>query len=114
MKQSADYDYAAGSQPGPLLRSYSNTYLTSSNYTSRYMFNRLQSSSVSIGSTNATLVSNGYDQSSLTDIINPVPREHDATYNTSLVYRGNATTQSLPDKTITRTFDIAGKCQDRQ
>jgi len=39
-------------------------------------------SGVSSGGPYTNVVINGYDQSSLTDLTNPVPHEHDTTYNT--------------------------------
>src|SRR3954463_16365344 len=44
----------------------------------------------------------------LIDLNNPAPREHDGTYNNSFFFRGNLTTQSVPRKTVTRGYDIAG------
>src|SRR6266852_1764785 len=35
-------------------------------------------------------------------------RQHDTTYGTSSFYRGNVTTQTVPGKIVTRSFDIAG------
>ena len=109
---SSVYGYVAGnyplSQPGPLLRTYTNTYLNSSNYTSRYIFNRLQGSSVTDGTNSLSLVSNSFDQSTLTDLTNPAPRQHDTAYGTGFVYRGNMTSQTGGGKTVTRTYDIAG------
>ncbi len=47
------------------------TYVANSNYTSRYIFNRLLSSSVTNGSQNVTLVSNTYDNQTLTEHHDP-------------------------------------------
>ncbi len=46
---------------GSLARTYTNTYLGGSNYTSLYIFNRLLTSTVTDGTNTATLVSNTYD-----------------------------------------------------
>jgi YD repeat-containing protein len=58
------------------------------------------------------LVGNGYDQYDayrpMTNLTNPPPRQHDASYNTGYLYRGNVTTQTVAGKTVTRAFDIAG------
>jgi hypothetical protein len=107
--QSKIYDYAAGNNPGALLRTYTNTYITDSNYTSRYIFNRLSYTTFSDrGGTPLTLAANWYDQASLTDITSPVPRQHDTAYGASFPYRGNLTTQTSAVNTVTRTYDITG------
>jgi RHS repeat-associated protein len=86
---------------------YTNTYLTNSNYTSRYILNRLVSSIVNNPSQTVTLVSNTYDSSSLTNL--PGVLEHDAAYSTSFVYRGNVTsTAQAGSPTITIARDIGG------
>src|SRR5260370_39198128 len=43
------------------VRTYTNTYLTSSSYTSRYMFNRLRTSTVTDGTNTTTLSQVYYD-----------------------------------------------------
>jgi hypothetical protein len=106
--QTKVYDYAAGSNPGPLLRTYTNTYLTDPNYTSRNIYNRLGSSTVSNGGSAVTLVNNSFDESAITDASGM--REHDANYTTGFRYRGNVTTQwsVSSSRAVTRTYDIGG------
>ena len=58
------YNFGAGAV-GSLARTYTNTYLGGSNYTSLYIFNRLLTSTVTDGTNTATLVSNAYDQNAL-------------------------------------------------
>ena len=49
------------------MRTYTNTYLADSAYTSLYIRNRLLSSTLSDGTNTTTLVSNTYDTTALTD-----------------------------------------------
>jgi RHS repeat-associated protein len=106
--QTKAYDYAAGGNPGALLRTTTNSYASSSNYTSRYIFNRLGSTSVANGSGQAaTVVSNVYDQySTMPDT--PGVRQHDSTYTAATIYRGNITSQTTPTGTVTHAYDIVG------
>ena len=77
------YDWGNLSSPA---RTYNHSYLTNSNYTSRYIFNRPTSSTVTGGGQTVTLVSNGYDSGALT--ARTYLYEHDtANYGTSFVYR---------------------------
>ncbi|HXI43118.1 MAG TPA: RHS repeat-associated core domain-containing protein, partial [Bryobacteraceae bacterium] len=96
------YDYGNLSTPA---RTYTNTYLTSSNYTSRYIFNRLSTSAVTGLAVN--LVSNTYDVGTLTNVTGQ--REHDDTnYGTGFSYRGNVTTTTVPGAVVNHTYDIDG------
>ena len=79
------YDYGNLSTPA---RTYNNYYLTGSNYTSRNIYNRLTSATVTPAAGSAiTVVTNSYDY--------PPPQAtqatlmHDPTYGTSFLYRGN-------------------------
>ncbi|HKV95862.1 MAG TPA: hypothetical protein VJR90_00005, partial [Gammaproteobacteria bacterium] len=107
------YDWGAGA-PGPLLRTYTNTYLTDSNYISRYIFNRLLTSKVTGGGYNATLVSNAYDTygtgcAYLPGLSGPAnPAFHDAAYSSTFYYRGNATQSTTPAGWSCRALDILG------
>jgi RHS repeat-associated protein len=100
------YAYDFGSPP-TLARTYTNTYLTSTNYTSRYIFNRLVTSTVvdPAGKT-ATLVTNTYDGGSLTNVSSP--GEHDSTMDSSQIYRGNVTASTTPTASSTASYDITG------
>ncbi|HTS46968.1 MAG TPA: RHS repeat-associated core domain-containing protein [Bryobacteraceae bacterium] len=94
-------------QGGSLARTYTNTYLTNnSNYTSRYIFNRLSTSTVTDGTHTTTLASNTYDGSGYTDV--PGITMHDANYNTSFPYRGNVSQSVTPSGTKTVYYDIGG------
>ncbi|HLG96093.1 MAG TPA: RHS repeat-associated core domain-containing protein [Bryobacteraceae bacterium] len=91
--------------PGSLARTYTNTYLNTSNYTSRYIFNRLASSTVSDGTHLTYLVQNSYD-GAVSDV--PNITGHDANYNTSFTYRGNLAQSTTPAGTKTMYYDIGG------
>ncbi len=92
-------------------RTYNNTFVTASNYTSRYIFNRLISSAVS-GSSNVTLVTNTYDGTALTNVTGQ--REHDATnYGTGFLYRGNVTKSVVPGATTNAAYNITGNAVSR-
>ncbi len=88
-------------------RTYNYTYLTGTNYTSLNIFNRLLSASVTNGTQNVTLVTNTYDNQTLTNI--STLNEHDSNYGTSFTYRGNLTVTTPvggPSKTL--QYDITG------
>ncbi len=91
-------------------KTYTNTYLTGSNYTSRYIYNRLLSSTVSDGTNTLTLVSNTYDNySSPYPVVDaPGVTQQDSNYNTSFVYRGNVTSWSAFTQTQNQQRDITG------
>ncbi len=101
------YNYGPpGGGVGSLARTYTNSYLGSTNYTNRYIYNRLAGTTVTDGTNTATLVNNGYDTYSLTNITGMT--QHDSAYTTSFTYRGNATSTTTPTSTTIRTFDIGG------
>jgi len=103
------------SAPG---RSYNNTYFADPNYTSRYIFNRLQSSTVTDNvSQSIQLVWNNYDGYATTqNCTNHVAvlydatgiREHDSSYGRGFYYRGNVTSRSTPDSWTCVDPDITG------
>ncbi len=119
------YNFGAGAV-GSLARTYTNTYLGGSNYTSLYIFNRLLTSTVTDGTNTATLVSNAYDQNALVTQSGPNPPlpapppptillagttvvEHDNTnYSASFNYRGNITTSTTPTTITTNFYDVTG------
>jgi len=92
------YDYNSLVTPA---RTYTNTYLTNTNYTSRHIWNRLVSSTVTGGGQAATLVTNTYDTGQLVDLPSAPPVRNwvfpgwPATY-----YRGNVTRRVTPGKTV--------------
>jgi hypothetical protein len=106
------YNYGNLTTPA---RTYTNTYLTGSNYTSRYIFNRLLTSTVTDGTNTTTLATNVYDNAtnsyctgsySLTSVS---ANEHDNTnYGTSFAYRGNPAAVVTPAGTRCITSDITG------
>ncbi len=87
-------------------KTYTNTYLTTSTYTSRYLFDRLVSSTVTDGSNTLTLVTNTYDATALTDT--PGISRHDSAYGTTATYRGNVTKAVSFGHTQNATYDITG------
>ncbi len=99
------YNFGAGSY-GSLARTYTNTYLSTSNYTPLYIFNRLKKSTVTDGTNTATLVSNSYDGGTLSNVTGPY--EHDASYSTTFTYRGNVTSSTTPTASTTKSYDITG------
>jgi RHS repeat-associated protein len=91
--------------PGPLARAHIHTYLSNSNYTSRFIRNRLVSTTVSGVTT--PLVTNTYDGTALTNRTGL--REHDSTnYGTGFLYRGNVTRTETPSSKINIAYDITG------
>lgn len=114
------YNFGNGS-PGALARTYTNTYLGGTNYTSRYIFNRLLTSTVTDGTNTATLASNTYDQSALTNIPNPCGSiqgdlcEHDNTnYPYTFTYRGNVSSSTTPTTIATYSLDLTGSVTSTQ
>ncbi len=105
--QSKLYSYTNLSTPA---KTYTNTYLTGSNYTSRYIYNRLLSSTVTDGTNTLTLVSNTYDNynSPYPLVDAPGITQHDANYSTSFVYRGNVTSSSAFTQVQNQQRDITG------
>jgi YD repeat-containing protein len=97
-------------QYGNLLHQYvydfGNLSTPARTYTSRYIFNRLLTSSVTdaAGKT-ATPVSNTYDGGTLTYLS---ATEHDSFMDTSQVYRGNVTASSTSTATKTTAYDMTG------
>src|SRR5262249_39934620 len=98
--QSVQYDWATLS-----VRTYNYTYLNSSPYTSRYIYNRLSSATVSDGSATVTLATNSYDQTGLAKVTGQ--REWDAGYS-SVTTRGNLTTSITPTENRTLSYDVTG------
>jgi len=75
-------------------RTFTNTFLSGTNYTSRHIYNRLVSSSVTDGVNNVTLATNSYDQTALTNRTGL--REHDsANYGTGFTYDAYARPQQV-------------------
>ncbi len=68
-------------------RTYNYSYLNSSNYTSRYIYNRLVSATVTDGTNTVTLASNTYDVSAFSTMSGS-PQEWDTAY-AGQTYRGN-------------------------
>ena len=90
-------------------RTYTNTYLTDSNYTSRYILNRLTNSTVTDGTYTTTLALNYYDYcafgySNVTGL-----HEHDdANYGQYFNYRGDLAISITPSTYSSTCFDMAG------
>ena len=85
------YDYS-----GAVRRTYTNTYLNTSAYTSLYIRNRLSTSSVTEAGVATTLVTNLYDGSGMMVATPSTPREFDASYTTSFTTRGNVIVSFTP------------------
>jgi RHS repeat-associated protein len=99
------YNYVPAGQTPAVLRTYTNTYLTDSNYTSRYIFNRLLTTSVS--GISGPLLQNTYDQVAPQD--SPYGAvSHDPSYGTSFLYRGNVTLRTTPASTQSLRYNITG------
>jgi RHS repeat-associated protein len=106
LTQLQQYNFGAGA-PGSLARTYNNTFLSTSGYTSRYIYNRLKTSTVTDGTNSTTLVSNTYDDFAVTSVTGL--HEHDdtnypATFNT----RGNVSSSNTLTKSSTIYYDMAG------
>ena len=101
--QSLLYNYGNLTTPA---RTYTNTYLNTSNYTSRNIRNRLLTAQVTDGTNTITLVTNTYDGTALTNVANLVA--HDASYGTSFTYRGNLTHAVSPGSIRNFSYDIGG------
>jgi RHS repeat-associated protein len=108
------YDWGNYSTPA---RTYTNTYLTGSNYTSRYIFNRLKASTVTSGSLSTTLSQIYYDGEpgscggfTFTDpSTQPAPLGmHDTSYGINFLYRGMPGTVITPASTVCTNYDIGG------
>ena len=101
------YSFGWGSV-GSLARTYTNFYLYQNNsaYVPYYIFNRLLASTVTDGTNSATLASNVYDGGTLASVTGAY--EHDSTYGTSLIYRGNVTSSTTPTTITTNAYDMTG------
>lgn len=101
------YSYDNLSAPAKM---YTNTYLgrdaSSSDYASRYIFNRLMSSSVSNGTITLPLVVNSFDEAPPVDAVGVT--QHDANYGTAFTKRGNVTSSFSLGITHRFTYDITG------
>ena len=88
--QSNVYNYGNLSTPA---RTYDYTYLMDSNYTSRYIRNRLRQVTVTAGANATTLISNTYDTNSGCGALRDRTGigMHDAAYDVNFAYRGNPT-----------------------
>ncbi len=89
------------------------TYLTDSNYTSKFIRNRVTQAITMRNNVSLTLGANVYDQGSgmscddtLTDV--PSISYHDSTYNTSFRYRGNPVKITSMGTSRCAAYDIAG------
>ena len=114
------YDYSSLATPA---KTYTNTFLTGTNYTSRNIRNRLLTSTVSDGTNTVTLVTNTYDDystyrsgcttdgSQISGVVQAylgTPTQWDSTYNTFFYYRGNVTKQVVPGGWTCYLYTVAG------
>jgi hypothetical protein len=99
-----EYSYNQLSTPA---RTYAYTCLNNSNYTSRHIWNRMSTATVSNGGTPLLLATYLYDTRELvnrTDL-----RQHDtANYGPGFYHRGNVTTSMNLSGTVCTNYDIAG------
>ena len=103
--QQYNYGTPGSGQPGSLARTYTNTYLNSSTYTSRYILNRLATSTLTDGTHTTTLVSNSYDGNGYSNV--PNITMHDSAYGTSFLMRGNLVISTSPSGALkSMTYDI--------
>lgn len=97
----------------PASLTYTYAYLNSSAYTSRYIFNRLTSATVTDGTNNATLATIAYDWEQgcgygcIPPGSSPNPREWDTTY-ASTGWRGNPTSIGTPSGATANVYDRYG------
>jgi hypothetical protein len=106
--QTKIYNYGNLATPA---RTYTNTYLTGANYTSRYIFNRLSSSSVTDGSVTTTLASNLFDGGCPFASLTAMTNEHqhdDASYGQTFFYRGNVTQSTTPAGVTCTLYNTGG------
>jgi RHS repeat-associated protein len=94
--------------PLPLMRTYNYTYLSTSNYTSRYIFNRMTGSSVSGGGQIATLSTILYDSGTTDPSGGTMPMHDYANYGTGFNYRGNPYSIVKPSGTTSISYDVGG------
>lgn len=104
--QSKIYDFGNLVTPA---RTYTHTYLTGTNYTSRYINNRLTQSQVTNGTTTITLVTNTYDGAYTQTPLGSLYGHHDtANYGTGLLYRGNVTRHTQQGAYTDFRYDYTG------
>jgi RHS repeat-associated protein len=105
--------YTSGGTP-PLLKTFTYTYLETSTYTSRYIYNRPLTVKVQKpGGSLITLSSLGYDNYAtwpVSNVSNPsVLRQHDtANYGTSFTARGNVTRSESPGRATNMRYELTG------
>ena len=106
--QSSIYDYGNLSTPA---RTYNYTYLTDSNYTSRYIRNRVRQVSVTSGGLTPTLLSITYDTDSGCGVLQDhtgLALHDDAAYGVNFTYRGNPTSVTKLGATHCYAYEITG------
>ncbi len=99
------YNLGNGS-PGALARTYTNSYKGGTNYTSRYILNRLSTSTVFDGTNTATIISSTYDNGTISSVTGL--SEHDANYPASFTYRGNVTNSTALTASTISLYDMTG------
>jgi hypothetical protein len=113
LTQRKAYDYGNLTTPA---RVWDNVYLSTSAYTSRFIRNRMTSSTVTAGGSTVTLATAAYDNYS-GGILGNGPlvnrtglTQHDSTnYGTGFVYRGNVTSSWAAGSVgVWRKYDITG------
>lgn len=108
--QTRIYDWGNLTTPA---RTYNQTYLSDPGYISRYIYNRLLTSTVTDGTRTVTLVSNAYDRYTTSGywfsaMGSGELRGHDAAYGTSYYPRGNVSWSDRPGTRKSFNYDITG------
>jgi RHS repeat-associated protein len=101
-----NFDYNSLTTPA---RSYNYTYLTGSNYSSRYIFNRLTQAKVSTGGVGTlTLATITYDPGyTALPTGSPTPTVWDSSYST-ITYRGHIASSTTLSGTTSYYYDVLG------
>jgi RHS repeat-associated protein len=111
------YDYTNSATP---IRKYTYTYLTDTNYTSRFIRNKMLTATVTDGSgaNSVTLASNQYDSPNNllgqcgwggnVPTYTPGQVWHDSAYDNNFIFRGNLTQQLTPSGKTCSAYDQFG------
>jgi hypothetical protein len=105
--------YTPGGTP-PLVRTFTYSYLATTDYTSRHIWNRMSTVTVQKpGGSVITLATNTYDvyaYSQVDPVSNPsVLRQHDTSnYGTLFTFRGNVTRSVSPGRAVNMVYDYTG------
>jgi hypothetical protein len=100
-------EYGYGSLVTPA-KTYTNAYLSSSNYTPYYIRNRLVTSQLSDG-VNTLMLAQVYYDGANPESLPTTPQQFDSgVYTTTFRWRGNPTLTYLPTRAVSADYDITG------